>query len=83
MNSKNIMPTPENFVWTPTDIMRELGLGKSIVFKRLSDARLTGQGGQYSTTDVFTAMFGDLKTERTALVRAQKEEQESCSLPSW
>src|SRR5262245_20041527 len=66
----------ENFIWTPFDIMREFGLGKSAVFQKLKDAGLTGGPGEYTTAEVCRALDGDLKVELTALVRAQKEEQE-------
>jgi hypothetical protein len=66
----------ESFVWTPSDIMREFNLGKSAVFAKLKEAGLTGGAGEYCTSEVCRALYGDLKVERTALVRAQKEEQE-------
>src|SRR5262249_20281427 len=67
----------DNFLrWTPADIQRELGLKKSTVFKKLQEAELTGGTGQYSTTQVLEAFYGNLTQERIRLTRAMAEKAE-------
>jgi phage terminase Nu1 subunit (DNA packaging protein) len=64
------------FIWTPADCMRELGLKKSIVFSRLKEAGLTGQGGEYTTQQVLSAFFPDIKQKRAELIELQRQEQQ-------
>jgi hypothetical protein len=64
------------FVWTPSDIARELGLKKSSVFQKLKNAELTGGSGEYSTKQVLEAFYGNLTQERIRLTRAQAEKAE-------
>jgi phage terminase Nu1 subunit (DNA packaging protein) len=52
-------------------------LSRATVYRRLREAGLTGkEGGTYTTAQVAEALYSDYTSERTALVRSQREEQE-------